>query len=340
MGKLNALMLFFPLLGISLVATEFVFFPHWRDVVLSREADFYFNLLLTHLFHIGLSYTLIVSTKPGRSFVQHFINNQTRKYWAFGIGLMFLIFTTLIIGEEVLELPVASNLSRWLWISFPLFHAIRQSQGISLMNNHQLIIKGGECSHKLRQYDSRERKIHKHFIIFWLITIVLMEIPFELPFKSWFHWGASAFFFGQIFRLQFLAWNELDEIKWQKIIFNIRYTLVVFIPYSAVAPWAFTFTHDLEYFMVFRKFTGGESKKNRFFIWSWLLFFSLLLLAIGIVSVVAGGNSNHALYPFYVVLQAFLFTISILHYLMDGKMFKFQKPTGNTLIIDRMFKAS
>lgn len=334
----NKLLLFLPLPFYVLVAIEMLFGGQ-TDPSKSAWLRFFSNILFLNAIHVIFTFLMIWRLPELQSWAKDRFRFPVLKA-AVGVWLIFAVFLSVsgagmpVKGEFRQGLAIAFAL---LTITWPLFHALWQTMGLSLAHHANL------PSNLDRAWEKWERR---GFLLVYLFTVARfvlvhgLPVPFLTDSGTWWQlnqwvWAsdlASACLAGSLIGLLMIAGGAWlaplpRDTKLAKACFLLRVPLFLLIPDTEWGFFAVNSIHGLEYLLIFLGMTEASSasarEKKKLYAAAGA---GAILLAAALPIIYFNDPYVSGTSPILHVLAGATLAISYVHFLADRQLFRFRDP--------------
>ena len=355
-NKSDLFLLGFPVIWLALVFYELG--SSWR---LSSEEEiivkFIASTLFLNILHIVFSYGLLLLPEVKEAL-------KAREDYKFGgIWRIFIVHIAIFPFFCVIYkiIPVPSHVLNYATFAFllvdlylPTWHFISQSRGISFaINAHaaQLNPLTKEESIFSRKLEMYEHHLSNALIFLctaarWIITWRFFSY-IKLPMPEWSPQLLQAITGLALFTsiVWFFVGFLYPRMRWQKLIFGLRYILCGFIDSSVFAVAGNRAIHGTEHLLVMKKLVQGSNteKSNKRFIVVLLVFLSLAYLIVSLVRFDGGLGKillpDGHLTPLASWFFTIGFTLSWSHYYVDRQVFSMRRDPVRKNIAPLLLKS-
>ncbi|MCY4512144.1 MAG: hypothetical protein OXB86_00485 [Bdellovibrionales bacterium] len=270
------------------------------------------NVIFLNSIHLGFTFFLIFEATPFLSWKKHLPKSMMSFH-----GKLVLLFVSFSIFQ-FFKHDMIYNIGALLVLIYATYHMIRQHLGISLILNNKYQFLNEKSKNLTRSFD------HIFFATLILITWVFISLTHFSYLKNPIYIQCGYLLVIGLYIYMNYIFFGVKFLK-NKTPFYLRLFIFPLLPVSFIAWMGWLSIHGMEYFFVTKQFFSF--KKIRFFSLGFLLFIAIAFLCLisshsGLPAVLDIDFPKPIRKTFWVTLGA----CQLLHYWIDGKIFRMKDP--------------
>lgn len=312
---------------------------------LSRgDVTFISNYIFFNEAHAVLTLIFMYRLPAIRAWGKQYYGGSRRFLWR--IALIFLTFFSLVFLEKSGLLPPFWGFAvRTFVIIFAFYHGVRQIQGLAVMYNQRIAgaLESSEARARFQKHRRTEKRLFSGLIWTTVVGAILSQsskgyFRHPLPAGSYeFFLKSSLLLCGVFIVLLFLnSWTAPGTNKSYKNFYLLRLLFIPFWPFYPMALLGRMSLHGIESLLIYDKIAsvsaqGAASPKSLFSASLYALaIFMFLSFSANYTGALFDGKTAQD-FPFDILLSACI-CVSLLHYYMEGALFKMENPISRKYI--------
>jgi hypothetical protein len=291
---------------------------------LNKKIALLSQLLFLNVIHVSFTFGFLFGSKNGKQLVNVAWESDRRRL--FSSMFIVLVSLTICLSLFIYEAYLTKTLSMTYVIVFqillvvilPAHHRFKQTQGLMLSNVQVL-------------GSARDKRFISYFrIIFPWVAIIGLGINFlvrsELISTGFDYMKIILAFVLLILTLKMIFIESKANKTYSPV--SLRFVLWPMAFFSDVALFGIIAIHGIEYFFVYLNLSIRDYSAHLIS----LVLAVFLVLAFFVRPLGGGGYENLLPYATVAVLSGFSYSLSLIHFFLDRKIFKMSDPLTRSII--------